>query len=126
MGHGKWKRVSILDLPASSKLMGSLLHSYAFLVHGFGPAIDDFGFDFDADSSRTSSNVVIENNSIMDIQCYNREIPGTQYISFGVSPGTLHLALSHRHAYFSDFSRSDKWANPKRCPWLNLPVDRYS
>lgn len=57
--------------------MGSLLHSYAFLVHGFGPAIDDFGFVFDADSSRTSSNVVIENNSIMDIQCYNREIPGT-------------------------------------------------
>jgi len=52
--------------------------SYAFLVHGKGPAVNDVTEDFDEndDDSETSSNVVIRNNDIRNIKCWTKEIPG--------------------------------------------------
>lgn len=57
-------------------LCNMVSHSYAFLVHGMGPAVGGQGFSFDSDSTKTSSNILIENNVIEDIQCWNKEIPG--------------------------------------------------
>jgi hypothetical protein len=50
--------------------------SYAFLVHGRGPAVGDFAFELSTNSSLTSSNVVIKNNVIENIQCWTNEVPG--------------------------------------------------
>jgi hypothetical protein len=49
--------------------------SYAFLVHGKGPAINGFGDWYPNNVTLTSSNIMIRNNTIRDFQCYNREIP---------------------------------------------------
>jgi hypothetical protein len=55
----------------------SFLFSYAFLVHGKGPAVGGQGFVFDTNTSLTSSNIIIENNEIASIKCWNKEVPGT-------------------------------------------------
>ena len=43
---------------------------YAFVVHGKGPAVNGFGDAFLADESTTSSNVLIEGNTIKDLTCW--------------------------------------------------------
>ena len=49
---------------------------YVFLVHGRGPAVGGQGESFNNDDDNvTSSNVVIKNNRINDIQCWNNEVP---------------------------------------------------
>ena len=48
---------------------------YAFLVHGHGPAVGGQGFDFNTDATFTSSNVVIKDNTINNIRCWNNEVP---------------------------------------------------
>jgi len=49
---------------------------YAFLIHGHGPAVDGFSDKFnDRDDAKTSSNVVIANNSIGNIKCMTKEVP---------------------------------------------------
>jgi len=52
------------------------MNSYAFLVHGMGPAVGGQGFAMDPDSERCSSNIVIEKNDIHNIRCWNKEVPG--------------------------------------------------
>ena len=54
-----------------------VVRSYAFLIHGIGPAIGGQGMVFDTDPERCSSNIVIENNDISDLVCWTKEIPGT-------------------------------------------------
>lgn len=50
--------------------------SYAFLVHGKGPATEDFGDVFiENNATVTSSNVVIEGNTIENIKCWVNEVP---------------------------------------------------
>lgn len=44
-------------------------------MHGKGPAVGGQGFTFSTDSTVTSSDVVIANNVIRDIKCWNKEIP---------------------------------------------------
>ncbi|KAL7538809.1 hypothetical protein ACHAXR_008806, partial [Thalassiosira sp. AJA248-18] len=49
---------------------------YAFLVHGRGPAVGGQGENFNEDDgTATSSNVVIKNNTIKNIKCWNNEVP---------------------------------------------------
>lgn len=48
---------------------------YAFLVHGRGPAVGDFGFDLATNTTLTSSRVTISNNTIQDIKCWTNEVP---------------------------------------------------
>lgn len=49
---------------------------YAFLIHGKGPAIGGQGEIFNAnDATVTSSNIVIENNVIENMKCWNNEVP---------------------------------------------------
>eukprot|EP00581_Thalassiosira_minuscula_P006599 CAMPEP_0183703728 /NCGR_PEP_ID=MMETSP0737-20130205/1363_1 /TAXON_ID=385413 /ORGANISM="Thalassiosira miniscula, Strain CCMP1093" /LENGTH=655 /DNA_ID=CAMNT_0025930525 /DNA_START=215 /DNA_END=2182 /DNA_ORIENTATION=- len=49
---------------------------YAFLVHGKGPAVGGQGERFEeTDDTVTSSNIVISNNNIANIQCWNNEVP---------------------------------------------------
>lgn len=62
---------------ANAWLLLLFLLSYAFLVHGKGPAVGGQGFVFDSNTSLTSSNIIIENNEISKIKCWNKEIPGT-------------------------------------------------
>lgn len=47
---------------------------YAFLVHGNGPAVEDFGFD-QLSSNLTSSKIAIRNNNIKNIKCWTNEVP---------------------------------------------------
>ena len=50
--------------------------SDAFLVHGKGPAVGGQGEVFnETDATTTSSNVVIKNNNIDNIKCWNNEVP---------------------------------------------------
>ncbi|KAL9182847.1 hypothetical protein ACHAXT_004126 [Thalassiosira profunda] len=49
---------------------------YAFVVHGKGPAVGGQGALFaEGNAEVTSSNVVIENNLIKDLRCWNNEVP---------------------------------------------------
>eukprot|EP00581_Thalassiosira_minuscula_P019780 CAMPEP_0183733064 /NCGR_PEP_ID=MMETSP0737-20130205/40061_1 /TAXON_ID=385413 /ORGANISM="Thalassiosira miniscula, Strain CCMP1093" /LENGTH=655 /DNA_ID=CAMNT_0025966237 /DNA_START=81 /DNA_END=2048 /DNA_ORIENTATION=- len=49
---------------------------YAFLVHGRGPAVGGQGEVLnEEDDTATSSNVIIKNNRITDIRCWNNEVP---------------------------------------------------
>eukprot|EP00581_Thalassiosira_minuscula_P007826 CAMPEP_0183703136 /NCGR_PEP_ID=MMETSP0737-20130205/993_1 /TAXON_ID=385413 /ORGANISM="Thalassiosira miniscula, Strain CCMP1093" /LENGTH=668 /DNA_ID=CAMNT_0025929845 /DNA_START=642 /DNA_END=2648 /DNA_ORIENTATION=- len=49
---------------------------YAFLVNGKGPAVGGQGWKFnEEDDTSTSSDVVIKNNHIQDIKCWNNEVP---------------------------------------------------
>eukprot|EP01083_Nonionella_stella_P066035 173599_1 len=49
---------------------------YAFLVHGKGPAVGGQGDYFDnTTATTTSSNVVIKDNTISNIKCWNNEVP---------------------------------------------------
>ena len=49
---------------------------YALLVHGKGPAVGGLGEVFNEnDPTTTSSNIVIEDNIINDIKCWNNEVP---------------------------------------------------
>lgn len=57
-----------------------MITSYAFLVNGKGPAVGGQGYDFSRKASEVSSNVVIENNDIRIIKCWNKEIPGTSVV----------------------------------------------
>ena len=52
-----------------------LVHSYAFNVHGKGPAVGDFGFELASDDSLTSSDIVIKNNEIRRMKCWTNEVP---------------------------------------------------
>ena len=54
----------------------SLNLSYAFLVHGLGPAIGGQGLMVPSNATNTSSNVIIQDNFIEKIHCWNKEIPG--------------------------------------------------
>jgi hypothetical protein len=52
------------------------LISYVFVVHGKGPAVGGFGETFnETDHSVSSSYILIRNNTIQNIKCYNREVP---------------------------------------------------
>lgn len=48
---------------------------YAFLVHGKGPAVNGFGEVFSTNPNVTSSNIIIEDNVIENMQCWTKEIP---------------------------------------------------
>ena len=49
---------------------------YAFLVHGKGPAVGGQGEMFnELDSSTTSSDIVIQDNIVNGIKCWNNEVP---------------------------------------------------
>jgi hypothetical protein len=49
---------------------------YGFLVHGKGPAVGGQGEDFnDENPAVTSSNVVIIDNNINNLKCWNNEVP---------------------------------------------------
>jgi hypothetical protein len=48
--------------------------AYAFLVHGRGPAVGGFGEFLDSDPTKTSSNVVIRDNTISNFTNWNNEI----------------------------------------------------
>jgi len=48
---------------------------YAFVIHGKGSAVLDFGETFAADESTTSSNIIIEDNKIENFKCWTKEIP---------------------------------------------------
>lgn len=48
--------------------------AYAFLVHGRGPAVGGFGELLDSDPAKTSSNVVIRDNTITKFTNWNNEI----------------------------------------------------
>lgn len=50
---------------------------YAFVVHGIGPAVGGQGLVFDEDINKTSSNIVIQDNTIENIKCWTKEIPCT-------------------------------------------------
>ena len=50
--------------------------SYAFLVHGRGPAVGDFGFDLSTNTELTSSRIIIKKNKIENMKCWTNEIPG--------------------------------------------------
>jgi hypothetical protein len=58
-----------------------IIYSYAFLVHGRGPAVGDFGFDLSSNRTLTSSNVVIRQNKITNIKCWTNEVPGKKTIT---------------------------------------------
>jgi hypothetical protein len=80
VGFVRIQGVCILDHTFLTYLIGfcpSRKHgySYAFLIHGKGPAINGFGTKFPAAMNATSSNVIIRNNQIKDLKCLNREIP---------------------------------------------------
>lgn len=55
-------------------------HSYAFLVHGRGPAVGDFGFDLDTNTTLTSGRVNISRNKINNIKCWTNEVPGKKKV----------------------------------------------
>jgi len=49
---------------------------YALLVHGKGPAVGGMGEVFnEIDPTTTSSNIIIQDNIINDIKCWNNEVP---------------------------------------------------
>jgi hypothetical protein len=48
--------------------------AYAFLVHGRGPAVGGFGEFLDNDQTKTSSNVLIRDNTILNFTNWNNEI----------------------------------------------------
>mmetsp|Transcript_5475 Transcript_5475/g.8143 ORF Transcript_5475/g.8143 Transcript_5475/m.8143 type:complete len:733 (+) Transcript_5475:32-2230(+) len=48
---------------------------YAFLVHGKGPAVGDYGFKLSSNSNITSSRILIKENKINNIKCWVNEIP---------------------------------------------------
>ena len=50
--------------------------SYAFLVHGRGPAVGDFGFELSTNTTLISSRIVIQNNKINNMKCWTNEVPG--------------------------------------------------
>ena len=50
--------------------------SYAFVVHGKGPAVLGQGDVFNADDTTTSSDVVLKGNLVRNIKCWTNEIPG--------------------------------------------------
>lgn len=54
--------------------------SYAFVVHGKGPAVEGFGTTLDPDNTLTSSEIVLKNNTISNIKCWTKEIPGKSII----------------------------------------------
>jgi len=58
---------------------------YAFLVHGRGPAVNDFTEDFNENDSETSSNAIIRNNDIRNIKCWTKEVPG-KFNTFAQTP----------------------------------------
>jgi hypothetical protein len=49
-------------------------YSYAFVIHGNGPAIHGFGDTLPTELNNTSVNVTIRNNKIQNIKCYNDEV----------------------------------------------------
>ncbi|KAL7531749.1 hypothetical protein ACHAXR_004213 [Thalassiosira sp. AJA248-18] len=63
---------------------------YAFLVHGKGPAVGGQGEDFDeTDDTVTSSNVVIKDNTINGIKCWNNEVPALSEGDCGSNDGCV-------------------------------------
>ena len=48
---------------------------YAFVVHGKGPAVGDFGERLDVNKNNTCENIEISTNSIRNIKCWNNEVP---------------------------------------------------
>jgi hypothetical protein len=58
-----------------SLYLSFLLPSYAFLIHGRGPAVGDFGFDLATNRTVTSSSIIIKDNVINDITCAINEVP---------------------------------------------------
>jgi hypothetical protein len=40
-----------------------------------GPAVADFGYWLSSNSSETSSDIVISNNNINNLTCWNDEVP---------------------------------------------------
>ena len=95
--------ISMGDLRSSKQCANSgCLHSYAFLVHGIGPAVGGQGFSIDPDPDRCSSQIIIKNNHVHNMkveysqssmfsmiitiflthsaeQCWTKEIPGMYY-----------------------------------------------
>ena len=57
-----------------------LFISYAFLVHGRGPAVGDFGFDLARNTTLTSSRITISGNTIDNIRCWTNEVPGKKKV----------------------------------------------
>lgn len=90
---------------------------YAFLVHGRGPAVGGQGESFnDIDATVTSSNVVIRDNTINDIKCWNNEVPAL----FGTCAGGHGCAMNDaRGAIFQTVKTFDS-ANP----YLALGADK--
>ena len=82
---------------------------YAFLVHGKGPAVGGQGEMFnELDSSTTSSDIVIQDNIVNGIKCWNNEVPAL----FGKCGGHGCIQNDVRGSVFQTIKSSDSVDNP--------------
>ena len=69
-------RISCFRIREKEAEYSFFVDSYAFLVHGIGPAVGGQAFILDPDVTKCSSGVLIEKNEIQNIKCWNKEVPG--------------------------------------------------